>query len=82
MVSSARPKLQTFMRYAKVELVPPTPAELGEASQALAKGINTIRSGKWQSFTVRVSLFSVIHLFFIFFFILTSSRFQNSKLKL
>ena len=51
----SKPRLQTFWRYAKVELRPPTPGEVGTAIGDAQKGFQNLKSGKWMNYTVRVS---------------------------
>ncbi|CAD5114746.1 DgyrCDS3786 [Dimorphilus gyrociliatus] len=49
----AKPRLTTFWQYARVELRPPTPAEIPEVSKGLTQLINSAKSGKWKKFTVK-----------------------------
>ncbi|KAG9511259.1 ATP synthase subunit g, mitochondrial, partial [Fragariocoptes setiger] len=42
-----------FIYYGKVELVPPTPAELPEAFRGLKKLITDAKSGAWRNTTMR-----------------------------
>ncbi|RXG69239.1 ATP synthase subunit g, mitochondrial [Armadillidium vulgare] len=53
-VASSRPKLNKFLYYAKVELVPPTPAEVGEAVKGFQQILNSAKTGKWKQLTVRI----------------------------
>ena len=53
-VDSATPKLNTFMRYAKVELVPPTPAEVGGVAQGFTNIIKSAQTGAWKKMPVKV----------------------------
>jgi F-type H+-transporting ATPase subunit g len=49
----SKPKLRTFVRYAKVELIPPNPTEIPQVIQGFR---NVIRSGltmKWKNLSVR-----------------------------
>ncbi len=49
----SKPKLRTFIRYAKVELIPPNPTEIPQVVQGFR---NVIRSGltmKWRQLSVR-----------------------------
>ncbi|KAK4289749.1 hypothetical protein Pmani_022495 [Petrolisthes manimaculis] len=52
-VDSATPKLNTFERYAKVELVPPTPAEFGAVAQGFNKIVKGAQTGAWKKVTVK-----------------------------
>jgi len=53
LVSASRPKVANFLRYARVELVPPTPAEIPKAIQGLRQVISSARSGRWRELTVK-----------------------------
>jgi F-type H+-transporting ATPase subunit g len=55
-VDFARPRLNTFWRYAKVELKPPTPGEFGEIGKGISNIVNGASSGKWAKVTVKVYL--------------------------
>nr|XP_039254537.1 ATP synthase subunit g, mitochondrial-like [Styela clava]XP_039254538.1 ATP synthase subunit g, mitochondrial-like [Styela clava] len=52
-VSFSRPKLQTFYKYAKVELRPPTPGEMSQAVGDAQKGIKSLISGKFMELSVK-----------------------------
>merc|ERR1712198_387785 len=52
-VDSATPKMNTFIRYARVELVPPTPAELGAVSQGFGQIVKSAQTGAWKKLTVK-----------------------------
>merc|ERR1711915_1113058 len=52
-VEAATPKLNTFVHYAKVELVPPSPGELGAATAGLANIVKSAQSGAWKNLTVK-----------------------------
>ncbi|XP_045127773.1 ATP synthase subunit g, mitochondrial-like isoform X2 [Portunus trituberculatus] len=52
-VDSATPKLNTFMRYAKVELVPPTPAEIGGVAQGFNNIMKSAQTGAWKNIAVK-----------------------------
>lgn len=52
-VDSATPKLNTFMRYAKVELVPPTPAEVGGVAQGFNNIVKSAQTGAWRNMPVK-----------------------------
>merc|ERR1711872_821618 len=52
-LEAAKPRLSTFMHYAKVELVPPTPAELGGVAAGLGNIVKSAQSGAWKNLTVK-----------------------------
>ena len=54
-MEAATPKLNTFVHYAKVELVPPTPGELGAAAAGLGNIMKSVKTGAWRNLTVKVS---------------------------
>ncbi|CAK8683085.1 ATP synthase F(0) complex subunit g, mitochondrial-like [Clavelina lepadiformis] len=49
----AAPRAQTFWKYAKVELRPPTPGEISQAIPLAQKGINNLVTGKVTNLTVK-----------------------------
>ncbi|KAB0374307.1 hypothetical protein FD755_014563 [Muntiacus reevesi] len=51
-VTYSKPRLATFWYYAKVKLVPPTPAETPSAIQSLKKIINSAKTGSFKQPTV------------------------------
>ncbi|XP_033261301.1 ATP synthase subunit g, mitochondrial-like [Orcinus orca] len=51
-----KPRLATFWHYAKVELVPPTPAEIPTAIQSLKKIISSAQTGSFKQLTVKEAL--------------------------
>merc|ERR1712228_978660 len=52
-VEAATPKLNTFVHYAKVELVPPSPGELGGVASGIGKILKSAQSGAWKKLTVK-----------------------------
>uniref|UniRef100_A0A8C0CCH6 ATP synthase subunit g, mitochondrial n=1 Tax=Balaenoptera musculus TaxID=9771 RepID=A0A8C0CCH6_BALMU len=54
-VTYSKPRVATFWHYAKVELVPPTPAEIPTAIQNLKKIINSAQTGSFKQLTVKES---------------------------
>ncbi|XP_059771649.1 ATP synthase subunit g, mitochondrial-like [Balaenoptera ricei] len=55
-VTYSKLRLATFWHYAKVELVPPTPAEIPTAIQSLKKIINSAQTGSFKQLTVKEAL--------------------------
>uniref|UniRef100_H0XQ52 ATP synthase F(0) complex subunit g, mitochondrial n=1 Tax=Otolemur garnettii TaxID=30611 RepID=H0XQ52_OTOGA len=52
-VTYSKPQLATFWYYAKVELVPPTPAEIPRAFQSLKRIVNSAQTGSFKQLTVK-----------------------------
>ncbi|XP_051023570.1 ATP synthase subunit g, mitochondrial-like [Acomys russatus] len=52
-VTYSKPQLATFWQYAKVELVPPTPAEIPTAIQSMKKIIESAKTGSFKQLTVK-----------------------------
>lgn len=53
LVTQAKPKLQVFLKYAKVELTPPSPGDIPEIRAGIGRLLNSAKTGKWKQFTVR-----------------------------
>lgn len=53
LMTAARPKLEVFMKYAKVELTPPSPGDIPEIAAGISRLISATTSGKWRHVTVR-----------------------------
>lgn len=52
-LAQARPRFATFMKYAKVELAPPTPGDIPAIRQGLGKLVSSARTGAWKQQTVK-----------------------------
>uniref|UniRef100_A0A8C2VYJ6 ATP synthase subunit g, mitochondrial n=1 Tax=Chinchilla lanigera TaxID=34839 RepID=A0A8C2VYJ6_CHILA len=52
-VTYSKPRLATFWHYARVELVPLTPAEISAAIQSLKKIVSSAQTGSFKQFTVK-----------------------------
>ncbi|XP_011194772.1 ATP synthase subunit g, mitochondrial [Zeugodacus cucurbitae] len=49
----ARPQLETFLKYAKVELTPPTPGDIPAIRQGIGRLVNGARTGAYKNLTVK-----------------------------
>ncbi|XP_055958649.1 ATP synthase subunit g, mitochondrial-like [Patella vulgata] len=58
--SYSTPRLQTFWKYAKVELRPPTLSEMPQVQEGINNIIVSARTGKWKKFTVKESLINTV----------------------
>lgn len=56
-VDSATPRFNLFLKYAKVELAPPTPGDIPQIRSGIQKLLTGFRTGKWKETTVKVSIF-------------------------
>ncbi|XP_022222160.1 ATP synthase subunit g, mitochondrial [Drosophila obscura] len=49
----ARPQLDVFLKYAKVELTPPTPADIPAIRQSIGNIVKGAKTGSYKNLTVR-----------------------------
>ncbi|XP_067132107.1 ATP synthase subunit g, mitochondrial [Centruroides vittatus] len=54
-VESSKPRFAVFMKYARVELAPPSPTEIPQVIQGFNKLIGNVKSGVWKTATVKTA---------------------------
>ncbi|KDR17689.1 ATP synthase subunit g, mitochondrial [Zootermopsis nevadensis] len=52
-VDFATPRFNLFLKYARVELVPPTPADIPQIRSGIQKLLTGFRTGKWKEASVK-----------------------------
>jgi len=55
-----KPKFDVFLKYAKVELAPPTPAEIPQIFSELNQLIKSARQGAWKNTTVKEAFLNTV----------------------
>eukprot|EP00088_Acartia_fossae_P012570 TRINITY_DN16480_c0_g1_i1.p2 TRINITY_DN16480_c0_g1~~TRINITY_DN16480_c0_g1_i1.p2 ORF type:complete len:106 (-),score=24.54 TRINITY_DN16480_c0_g1_i1:176-463(-) len=60
LIELAKPKLSTFVRYAKVELVPPSPAEIPAAIGDASKKIANLQKQTFRNWTVKEAAINTV----------------------
>uniref|UniRef100_A0A336K1C2 ATP synthase subunit g n=1 Tax=Culicoides sonorensis TaxID=179676 RepID=A0A336K1C2_CULSO len=53
LIRQGTPKFNTFLKYAKVELTPPTPGDIPAIRDGLARLVSGVRTGAWKNVTVK-----------------------------
>ncbi|CAG9763008.1 unnamed protein product [Ceutorhynchus assimilis] len=53
LLAEAKPRLNTFLKYAKVELTPPTPADIPQIRAGIGRLLSGAKNGNWKNVTVR-----------------------------
>ncbi|OXA56520.1 ATP synthase subunit g, mitochondrial [Folsomia candida] len=53
MLQNAKPKFAVFLKYAKVELAPPTPGDIPKALGGIRNTLSSFRTGRYKQLTVK-----------------------------
>lgn len=53
LLTQAKPKFGVFMKYAAVELTPPTPGDIPAIKNGIVKLVSGAKNGAWKNLTVR-----------------------------
>ncbi|XP_019869586.1 ATP synthase subunit g, mitochondrial [Aethina tumida] len=53
LIAEAKPRLDVFVKYAKVELTPPSPADIPQIRAGIGRLISGAKNGTWKNMTVK-----------------------------
>jgi len=67
LVVQGRPKFQTFLKYAAVELTPPTPGDIPAIRAGIGKILSGAKTGAWKNLTVRDAWLNTLVTMEVFF---------------
>ncbi|XP_054262640.1 ATP synthase subunit g, mitochondrial-like [Macrosteles quadrilineatus] len=59
-VASFKPNFATFLKFAKVELTPPSPGDIPAISRGIGELMSAAKSGKWKHLTVKEAWLNVL----------------------
>ncbi|XP_037959533.1 ATP synthase subunit g, mitochondrial [Teleopsis dalmanni] len=69
LITQGRPQLDVFLKYAKVELTPPTPADIPAIRSGIGRLLTGARTGAYKNVTVRqATLNTLVTMEVIFWF--------------
>lgn len=66
-MENSKPKLATFLKYARVELAPPKISEIPQVMAGFGKLVRGAKTGAWKNVTVRVWIFVIALVSCVFF---------------
>lgn len=52
-MAEAQPRFNTFLRYAAVELTPPTPGDIPAIRKSIGNIMRGVKTGAWKNLTVK-----------------------------
>lgn len=73
-MNTVRPNLATFLKYARVELTPPSPGDIPAISRGIGDLMSAAKNGRWKHLTVKVGLLAIKPLLFKLTKLLTYCR--------
>ncbi|XP_046688540.1 LOW QUALITY PROTEIN: ATP synthase subunit g, mitochondrial-like [Homalodisca vitripennis] len=59
-MDTVRPNMATFLKYAKVELTPPGPGDIGAISRGIGDILSAARTGRWKQLTVKDAWLNIL----------------------